>query len=58
MAPMDAIWLFVVLTWPLPDTLWLPTHSQPYRSASSIGYTSKKLSKMVGNLASYSLNIW
>ena len=31
-----------------------PPHTlPPYTSASSIGYASKKLSKMVGNLASY-----
>ena len=24
MAPMDAIWLFLVKTQPLPATLWLP----------------------------------
>ena len=43
MAPMDTIWLLSVLTQPLPTTLWLPTH--PYRSASGIGYASKKLPK-------------
>ena len=31
-------------------TCWPP----PYRSATGIGYASKKLSEMVGNLASYS----
>ena len=31
---------------------------QPCRSASGIGYTGKKLSKMVGNSASYLLNSW
>ena len=30
----------------------------PYRSATDIGYTSKKLSKMAGNLASHSLDSW
>ena len=30
----------------------------PCRSATGIGYTSKKLSKMVGNSASYSSNSW
>ena len=35
----------------------LPT-IPPYRNASDIGYASKKLSKMVGNSASYLLNSW
>ena len=26
MAPIDAIWLFLVLMQPLLATLWLPTH--------------------------------
>ena len=30
----------------------------PSRSATDIGYISKKLSKMAGNSASYSLNSW
>ena len=30
----------------------------PYRSVSGIGYVSKQLSKMAGNLASYSPNNW
>ena len=30
----------------------------PYGSATDIGYASKKLSIMEGNLASYSLNGW
>ena len=30
----------------------------PFRSDSGIGYASKKLSIMVGNSASYSLNSW
>ena len=33
-----------------------PLH--PYRSACGIGYASKKLSKMVGNSASYPFNSW
>ena len=35
----------------------LPT-LPPYRSVTGIGYAIKKLSKMAGNSASYSLNIW
>ena len=35
----------------------LPTLS-PYRSANGIGYTSKKLSKMVGKSAGYPFNSW
>ena len=30
-----------------------PPTIPPYKSATGIGYASKKLSKMVGNLASY-----
>ena len=30
----------------------------PCGSATVVGYASKKLSKIVGNSASYSLNIW
>ena len=40
-----------VATRPLPT---LP----PYRSATGIGYVSKKLSKMAGISASYSPNSW
>ena len=29
MAPMDAIWLVLVKTEPLPTTLWLPAHPPP-----------------------------
>ena len=32
MTPVDAIWLILVKTWPLPATVWLPTrppHSHP-----------------------------
>ena len=36
---------------------YLPT-LLPYRSASDIGYASKRLSKMVANSASYPLNSW
>ena len=36
----------------------LPPTLLPYRSAIGIGYASKKLSKMAGNSASYSPNIW
>ena len=35
-----------------------PTTLPPYRSAAGIGYASKKLSKMAGNLASYPPNSW
>ena len=42
MAPMDAIWLVLLKMEPLPATLWLPTHPPSYRSATGIGYTSKK----------------
>ena len=52
MAPMEVIWLLLVKIQPLPATLWLPTF-HPYRSASGIGYTSKKLSKIAGNSDSY-----
>ena len=41
---------------------FVATHPPPTlplcRSATGIGYTSKKLSKMAGNLASYSPNSW
>ena len=36
----------------------LPPTLPPYRSASGIGYTSKKLFKMPGNSARYSPNSW
>ena len=39
----------------LVATHQLPT-LLPYRSASGIGYTSKKLSKMVGDSATYPLH--
>ena len=26
MTPMDAIWLVLMKTWPLPATSWLPSH--------------------------------
>ena len=35
-----------------------PPTLPPCRSATDIGYTSKKLSKMAGNSASYSPNNW
>ena len=35
-----------------------PSTLPPYRSTTGIGYTSKKLFKMVGNSASYSPNSW
>ena len=34
MAPIDAIWLVLVKTYPLPATSWLPTHPP---SSHSIG---------------------
>ena len=58
MAPVDAIWLVLVKTKPLPSTSWLPTLPPPCRSATGIGYASKKLSKMAGNVASYSPYSW
>ena len=58
MAPMDAIWLVLVKTEPLPTTSWLPAHPPPCGNATGIGYASKNLSKMAGNLASYSPNSW
>ena len=44
MAPVEAIGLFLVKMYPLPDTLWCPAHPHlpPYRSASCIGYAGKK----------------
>ena len=35
-----------------------PPTLPPCRSATNIGYTSKKLTKMAGNSASYSPNSW
>ena len=61
MTPMDAIWLVLVKTWPLPATLWLPTHlppSHPVGVLLILATPVKKLSKMVGNSASYSPNSW
>ena len=60
MAPMDAIWLVLVKTETFPATSWLTAHPTllPYRSPTGIGYASKKLSKMAGNLATYSPNSW
>ena len=45
MAPMDAIWLFFSEDVAFPHhfvATRLPLILQPYRSASGIGYTSKK----------------
>ena len=53
MAPMDANWLVLVKTEPLPATWWLPTCP-----VGVLLVPVKKLSKMAGNLASYSLNSW
>ena len=61
MTPMDAIWLVLVKTLPLPATSWLPTHpssSHPVGVLLILATPVKKLSKMAGNSASYSLNSW
>ena len=47
--PMDAIWLLLVKTYPLPTTLWLPAHLTLPPLVTPV----KCLSKMVGNSASY-----
>ena len=55
MAPMEVIELFLLKMEPVPGTFCSP-HTPtlpPYRSASGIGYASKKLYKIVGNPASY-----
>ena len=59
--PMDAIWLVLVKTDPLPATSWLSTHppsSHPVGVLLLLATPVKKLSKMAGNLSSYSLNGW
>ena len=61
MAPMDAIWLVLVKTELLPATSWLPTHhppSHPVGVLLVLATPVKKLSKMAGNLASYSPSSW
>ena len=58
MAPMDAIWLVLVNFAHHFVATHLPPTLPPYRSATGIGYTSKKLSKMVENSVSYSANSW
>ena len=61
MAPMDAIWLILVKTEPLPATWWLPANpppSHPIGVLLILATPVKKLSKMVGNLVSYSPNSW
>ena len=58
---MDAIWLVLVKTEPLPATSWLPTYpppSHPVGVLLLLATPVKKLSKMAGNLTSYSLNSW
>ena len=59
---MDAIWLVLVKTEPLPATSWLPTHPPPFHPVGVLLLLAtpvKKLSKMTGkNLTSYSLNSW
>ena len=61
MAPMDAIWLVLVKTELLPATSWLPAHPPPSHLVGVLLVLAapvKKLSKMAGNLASYSPNSW
>ena len=61
MAPMDAISLVLVKMEPLPATSWLPAHpppSHPVGVLLVLATPVKKLSKMAGNLASYSPNSW
>ena len=41
---MDAIWLVLVKTYPLPTASWLLT-LPPYRTATGIGYASKNYQK-------------
>ena len=57
MAPMDAIWLFSVLMWPLPTTSWLLAHLSASHPVGVLMvfccYASKELSKMAGNSANY-----
>ena len=54
MAPMDAIWLFLLLTYPLPTISWL--RSYPIGGLVVLATPVKELSKMVGYTASYLLN--
>ena len=56
MAPIDAIQLVLVKTELLPATSWLPSH--PVGVLLVLATPVKKLSKMAGNLASYSPNSW
>ena len=56
MPAMDAIWLVLVKTELLPATLWLPAHPHPVGVLLVLATPVKKLSKMAGNLASYSPN--
>ena len=61
MTPVDAIWLFLVKTWLLPATSWLPALPPPSHPAGMlVALTTpiKKLSKMAGYSASYSFNSW
>ena len=57
---MDVIWLVLVkMSVCLPLRGYPPAPTLlPFRSATGISYASNKLSKMAGNLASYSLNSW
>ena len=58
MSPVDAIWLFLVKTWLLPATSWLPALPQPSHPAGMLVVltTPVKNSKMVGYSASYPFN--
>ena len=48
MIPESNIWLFSVLTQPLPTTSRLPTTLHPYMIACGIGYTNKNAMKNGG----------
>ena len=60
MTPVDAIWLFLVKTYPLPATSWLlalPPLSHPVGVLAVVLTTPvKQLSEMVGYSASYLFN--
>ena len=57
MAPMDAIWLFSVLTPPFHGYPSIPTLPL-YRSVSGIGYVSKNCVKWLAIQLAYPLNSW
>ena len=46
-------WAVLVKTCPLPITLWFPACPHPPHLWGDIGYSSKKLFNMAGNLTSY-----